>query len=124
MSQEMNIYTFRNLDLETLRETLIKSFQHPFFDVEKRMFGSKESFDADIPRILNRKERRRLKAKDKRKGLSKSKEKAIELIKEIKDFLFLTKEMYMGKDELLTAYMDLNMQRCDDALKELEEEVC
>ena len=30
----------------------------------------------------------------------------------------------MGKDELLTAYMDLNMQRCDDALKELEEEVC
>lgn len=121
MPQQTNIYNFQNLDLETLRETLIKDFQHPFFDVEKRMFDNKESFDADIPRILNRKERRRLKAKDKRKGLSKSKEKAIELIKGIKDSLFLTKGMYMGKDELLTAYMDLNMQRCDDALKELED---
>lgn len=75
MPQEMNIYTFRNPDLETLRETLIKGFQHPFFDVEKRMFGSKESFDADIPRILNRKERRRLKAITKRNGLSNEQRK-------------------------------------------------
>ncbi len=51
-----------------------------------------------------------------------NKDKAIELIKEIKNGLFLTKGMYIGKDEHLMTYMDLNMQRCDDALKELEEE--
>lgn len=50
-----------------------------------------------------------------------SKEKVKELIKEIKDGLFLTKGMYIGKDEHLMTYMDLNMQRCDDALKELED---
>lgn len=49
-----------------------------------------------------------------------NKEKAIELIKEIKDSLFLTKGLYMGKDEHLTAYMVLNMQRCEQAIKELE----
>lgn len=64
MPQEMNIYTFRNPDLETLRETLIKGFQHPFFDVEKRMFGNKESFDADTPRILNRKEKQKIKERN------------------------------------------------------------
>lgn len=37
-----------------------------------------------------------------------NKEKAIELIKEVKDSLFLTKGLYMGKDEHLMAYMDLN----------------
>ncbi len=50
-----------------------------------------------------------------------SKEKVKELIKEIKDGLFLTKGMYIGKDEHLMTYMDLNMQMCDDALKELED---
>lgn len=50
-----------------------------------------------------------------------NREKAKELIKEIKDGLFLTKGMYIGKDEHLTTYMDLIMQRCDDALKELED---
>lgn len=49
-----------------------------------------------------------------------NKEKAIELIKEVKDSLFLTNGMCMGKDEHLTAYMDLNMQRCEQAIKELE----
>lgn len=49
-----------------------------------------------------------------------NKEKAIELIKEVKDSLFLTKGLYMGKDEHLTAYMVLNMQRCEQAIKELE----
>lgn len=43
-----------------------------------------------------------------------SKEKAKELIKEIKNGLFLTKGMYIGKDEHLTTYMDLNMQRCKE----------
>lgn len=33
-----------------------------------RKFDNKESFDADIPRILNRKECRRLKAINKKKG--------------------------------------------------------
>ena len=39
MPQQTNIHNFQNLDLDTLREALIKGFQHPFFDVEKRMFG-------------------------------------------------------------------------------------
>ena len=50
-----------------------------------------------------------------------SKEKAIELMKEIKDSLFLTKGKYIGKDEHLMAYIDLNMQRCTQAIKELED---
>lgn len=50
-----------------------------------------------------------------------NKEKAIELIKEVKDSLFLTNGMCMGKDEHLTAYMVLNMQRCEQAIKELED---
>lgn len=50
-----------------------------------------------------------------------NKEKAIELIKEVKDSLFLTKGLYMGKDEHLMAYMDLNMQRCEQAIKVLED---
>lgn len=49
-----------------------------------------------------------------------NKEKAIELIKEVKDSLFLTKGMYMGKDEHLITDIDLNMQRCAQAIKELE----
>lgn len=49
-----------------------------------------------------------------------NKTKAIELMKEVKDSLFLTKGLYMGKDEHLMAYMDLNMQRCAQAIKELE----
>ncbi len=42
-------------------------------------------------------------------------------IKDIKDSLFLTKGMYLGKDETLCTYMGLNMDRCNQALKELEE---
>lgn len=49
-----------------------------------------------------------------------NKEKAIELIKEVKNSLFLTKSLYMGKDKHLMAYMDLNIQRCAQAIKELE----
>lgn len=51
-----------------------------------------------------------------------SNEKVISLIKEVKDSLFLTKGMFIGKDEHLMAYMDLNIQRCEDALKEVEDE--
>ena len=50
-----------------------------------------------------------------------NKVKAIELMKEVKDSLFLTKGMYIGKDEHLMAYIDLNMQRCAQAIKELED---
>lgn len=50
-----------------------------------------------------------------------SKEKAIELMKEIKDNLFLIKGICFGKDEHLMVYIDLNMQRCIQAIKELED---
>ena len=49
------------------------------------------------------------------------KAKVIELIKEVKDSLFLTKGMCIGKDEHLMAYIDLNMQRCAQVIKELED---
>lgn len=73
-------------------------------------------------------ERRALKRKLSKSNLKSSvskfnqmnKEKAIELIKEVKDSLFLTKGLYMGKDEHLITYIDLNMQRCAQAIKELE----
>ena len=50
-----------------------------------------------------------------------NKTKAIELMKEVEDSLFLVKGMCIGKDEHLMAYMDLNMQRCAQAIKELED---
>ena len=50
-----------------------------------------------------------------------NKEKAIELIKEVKDSLFLVKGLCVGKDEHLITYIDLNMQRCVQAIKELED---
>ena len=59
MPQQTNIYNFQNLDLHTLREVLQNGYQHADFDAAMRKFDNKESFDADIPRILNRKERRR-----------------------------------------------------------------
>ena len=68
MPQQTNIYNFQNLDLHTLREALQNGYQHTDFDAVMRKFYNKESFDADIPRILNRKERRRLKAINKKKG--------------------------------------------------------
>lgn len=49
-----------------------------------------------------------------------NKAKAIELMKEVEDSLFLVKGMCIGKDEHLMAYMDLNIQRCEQAIKELE----
>ena len=49
-----------------------------------------------------------------------NKAKAIELMKEVDDSLFLVKGMFIGKDEQLMAYMDLTMQRCAQAIKELE----
>lgn len=52
-----------------------------------------------------------------------SKEKSIELIKEIKHSLFLIKSMLCIRDEdALVEKMDLNIQKCDKALKELEDE--
>lgn len=75
MPQQTNIHNFQNLDLHTLREALQNGYQHTDFDAAMRKFDNKESFDADIPRILNRKERRRLKAITKRKGLSNEQRK-------------------------------------------------
>ena len=68
MPQQTNIYNFQNLDLHTLREVLQNGYQHTDFDAAMIKFDNKESFDSDIPRILNRKERRRLEAINKKKG--------------------------------------------------------
>lgn len=50
-----------------------------------------------------------------------SKGKAIELIKDVKDALFFTKGLYAGKDEQLMTYMDLNIERCEEALIQLND---
>lgn len=55
MPQQTNIHNFQNLDLNTLKEALQNGYQHTDFDAAMRKFDNKESFDADIPRILNRK---------------------------------------------------------------------
>lgn len=68
MPQQTNIHNFHNLGLDTLIEALQNGYQHTDFDAAMRKFDNKESFDADIPRILNRKERRRLEAINKKKG--------------------------------------------------------
>jgi len=50
-----------------------------------------------------------------------SKEKAIELIKEVKHSLFLVKSMLYIRDDTLVEKIELNIQKCDKALKELED---
>lgn len=70
MPQQTNIHNFQNLDLNTLREALENDYQQTDFDAAMRKFDNKANFNADIPRILNRKERRRLKAINRRKGIS------------------------------------------------------
>lgn len=51
-----------------------------------------------------------------------SKEKAIELIREAKHSLFLIKSMlYIRDEDTLVEKMDLNIQKCYKALKELED---
>lgn len=67
MPQQTYIHNFQNLDLDTLREALQNGYQQTDFDAAMRKFDNKESFNADIPRILNRKERRRLKAINRKK---------------------------------------------------------
>lgn len=51
-----------------------------------------------------------------------SKEKAIELIREVKHSLFLIKSMlYIRDEDTLVEKMDLNIRKCDKALKDLED---
>lgn len=77
---------------------------------------------------MSRAERRALKRKLSKSNLKSSvskfnkinKAKAIDLMKEVKDGLFLIKGMRIGTDEHFMAYMDLNIQRCEQAIKELE----
>lgn len=77
---------------------------------------------------MSRAERRAWKRKLSKSNLKSSvskfnkinKAKAIDLMKEVKDSLFLVKGMCIGTDEHLMAYMDLNIQRCEQAIKELE----
>ncbi len=68
MPQEINNYGFSKLDFKTLKEALQNGYQQTDFDAAIRKFDNKESFDTDMPRILNRKERRRLKVINKKKG--------------------------------------------------------
>lgn len=70
MPQEINNYGFSKLDFKTLKEALQNGSQRTDFDASMRRFYNKESYDAGIPRILNRKERRKIKAIYRRKGLS------------------------------------------------------
>ena len=50
-----------------------------------------------------------------------SKQKAIDLINDVKHNLFLVKSMlYIRDEDTLVEKMDLNIQKCDKALKELE----
>ena len=51
-----------------------------------------------------------------------SKEKSIELIKDVKHSLFLVKSMlYIRDEDTLVEKIDLNIQKCDNALKESED---
>ena len=50
-----------------------------------------------------------------------SKDKAIELIKEVKHNLFLVKSMlYIRDEDALVEKINLDIQKCDKAIKELE----
>ena len=53
-----------------------------------------------------------------------NKDKAIELIKEIEHNLYLINSMLRIREgvNFLVTKVDLNMQKCEQALKELEEE--
>lgn len=64
--------------------------------------------------------KRKLSKSNLKSSVSKSNKMAIELMKEVKDSLFLVKGMCIGTDEHFMAYMDLNIQRCEQAIKELE----
>lgn len=102
---------------------------HVFEEYERQYISKIEEAFSINKDCMSRAERRAWKRKISKSNLKSSvskpnkmnKEKAIELIKEVKDSLFLTKGLYMGKDEHLTAYMVLNMQRCEQAIKELED---
>lgn len=101
---------------------------HVFEEYERQNISKIEEAFSINKDGMSRAERRAWKRKISKSNLKSSvskpnkmnKEKAIELIKEVKDSLFLTKGLYMGEDEHLMAYMDLNMQRCAQAIKELE----
>lgn len=109
-------------------EQILSHLIHIFEEYERQnIFKIEKAFSINKD-CMSRAERRALKRKLSKSNLKSSvskfnkinKTKAIELMKEVKDSLFLTKGLYMGKDEHLMAYMDLNMQRCAQAIKELE----
>lgn len=62
--------------------------------------------------------KRKLSKSNLKSSVSKSNKMAIELMKEVKDSLFLVKGMCA--DEHFMAYVDLNIQKCEQAIKELE----
>lgn len=64
--------------------------------------------------------KRKLSKSNLKPSVSKSNKMAIDLMKEVKDSLFLVKGMCIGADEHFMAYVDLNIQKCEQAIKELE----
>lgn len=101
---------------------------HIFEEYERQNISKIEEAFSINEDCMSRAERRALKRKLSKSNLKSSvskfnkinKAKAIDLMKEVEDSLFLVKGMCIGKDEHLMAYIDLNMQRCAQAIKELE----
>lgn len=55
-------YSFYNLDRKTLEKALQEYHRQIDLDTATKMFYNKENFDAGKPRIVSRKERRKMKA--------------------------------------------------------------
>ena len=107
----------------------IPSHLIPVFEEYERQYISKieEAFSINKDgrsRAERRAWKRKLSKSNLKSSVSKfnkiNKAKAIDLMKEVKDSLFLVKGMCIGTDEHFMAYMDLNIHRCEQAIKELE----
>ena len=103
----------------------IPSHLIPFLEEYERQNISKieEAFSINkdgMSRAERRAWKRKLSKSNLKSSVSKSNKMAIELMKEVKDSLFLVKSMCIGADKHFMAYMDLNIQRCEQAIKELE----
>lgn len=94
----------------------------PVFEEYERQNISKieEAFSISMSRAERRAWKRKLSKSNLKSSVSKSNKMVIELMKEVKDSLVLVKGMCIGADEHFMAYMDLNIQRCAQAIKELE----
>lgn len=107
----------------------IPSHLIPVLEEYERQYISKieEAFSINkdgMSRAERRAWKRKLSKSNLKSSVSKfnkiNKAKAIDLMKEVKVCLFLVRGMCIGTDEHFMAYMDLNIQRCEQAIKELE----